>query len=149
MECWLASIKLVQILAQLQYKWNVSWGKIIISHLCRQLTKMGHNYHFIPCLSTSHGSTIWRAMQVGGLPSTIRFALLNLLHVNQLQLVLFYYLFSVFCILICLCLFRGWEQAHQRKEESTLQILRNTGNILFGKMNRMGRPLSWHLVRRR
>ena len=27
--------------------------------------------------------------------------------------------------------------------------LRNTGKILFGKMNRMGRPLSWHLVRRR
>nr|POE91889.1 dna topoisomerase 2 [Quercus suber] len=40
---------------------------------------------------------------------------------------------------------RGWEQAHQRKEGSTLQILRNTGKILFGRMNRMGRPLSWHL----
>ena len=80
-------------------------------------------------------------MQVGGLSSTIRSALLNLLHVNQLQNILFYYLFSAVCILICLCLFKGWEQAHQRKEESTLQILRNTGNILFGKMNRMGEAI--------
>ena len=89
--------KLVQILAQLHWLWNVSWGKIIISHLSRQLTKMGHNYHFIPCLSTSHGRKDWRAMPVGGLRSTIRFACAEICY--MFSITVGFILLSVFCLL--------------------------------------------------
>lgn len=82
---------------------------------------------------------------MAGLSSTIRFVfLICTSNENQLE--------HLVILLSCTDLFlfcRGWEQAHQRKGGSTSQILRCTGKILFGKMTKMGRPLSWHSVRRR
>lgn len=82
---------------------------------------------------------------MAGLSSTIRFVfLICTSNENQFE--------HLVILLSCTDLFlfyRGWEQAHQRKGESTLRILRSTGKILFGKMTKMEMPLSWHSVRRR
>jgi hypothetical protein len=65
---------------------------------------------------------------VAGLSSTIRFVFLTCTS-NESQLEHLVILHS--CPILFL-FYRGWEQAHQRKGESTLRILRSTGKILFG-----------------